>query len=155
VIPIKRIVITLAAVICGFFALSFSAQAARLDMHSGIVKANAPNQMAYSNQNLGGPLGQYICAGDWYNIVQVCSNSTRYVTYPITVHNGRGTITETHYFNGVNFVNNGDGSAGYFSYSFNQNQWYNYLPSSITYTDYSDNGATDNGSEIFVSNNKG
>jgi hypothetical protein len=155
VIPIKRIIITLAAVICGFFAFSFSAQAARLDSHSGIVKANASNQMAYSNQNLGGPLGQYICAGDWYNIVQVCSNSTRYVTYPITVHNGRGTITETHYFNGVNFVNNGDGSTGYFSYSFNQNQWYNYLPSSITYTDYSDNSSTDNYGEIYVSNNKG
>ena len=151
---IKKIIITLAAVICGFFALTFSAQAARLDTHSGIVKANAPIQMAYSNQNLGGSLGQYICAGDWYNIVQVCSNSTRYATYPITVSNGKGTITETHYFNGVNFVNNADGSTGYFSYSFNQNQWYNYMPSSISYTDYSDNGATDNYGEIFVSNNK-
>jgi hypothetical protein len=56
VFPIKKIIITLAAVFCGFFALSFSAQAARLDVHSGIVKASAPIQMAYSNQNLGGPL---------------------------------------------------------------------------------------------------
>jgi hypothetical protein len=152
---IKKIIITLAAVFCGFFLFPLTSFAARLDTHSGIVKTNASNQMAYSNQNLGSPLGQYICAGDWYNIVQVCSNSTRYVTYPITVHNGKGTITETHYFNGVNFINNADGSTGNFSYSFNQNQWYNYLPSSITYTDFSDNGATDNYGQIYVSNNRG
>ena len=153
--PIKRILITLAAVFCGLFAFTFTAQAARLDTHSGIIKANAPLQMAYSNQNLGGPLGHFICAGDWYNIVQICSNSTRYVTYPITVANGKGTITETHYFNGVNFVNNADGNTGYFSYGFNQNQWYNYLPSSITYTDQTDNGSNDNYGKIYVSNNRG
>ena len=152
---IKKIIITLAAVFCGFFLFPLTSNAARLDTHSGIVKANAPNQMAYSDQYLNGPLGHYICAGDWYNIVQVCSNSTRYVTYPITVYNGKRTIIETHYFHGVNFVNNADGSTGYFSYGFNQNQWYNYLPSSITYTDYSDNGATDNYGQIYVSNNRG
>ena len=152
---IKRILITLAAVFCGFFVLPFTAQAARLDTHSGIVKSNAPNQPAYSDQNLGGPLAQYICAGDWYNVVQICSNSTRYVTYPITIENGNSTITETHYFQGVNFINNADGNAGSFSYSFDQNQWYNYLPSSITYTDATDNGGNDNYGEIYVSNNEG
>jgi hypothetical protein len=155
VLLIKRILITLAAVFCGFFVLPFTVQAARLDTHSGIVKVNAPIQMAYSNQNLGGPLDKYICTGDWYNIVQICSNSTRYVTYPITVANGNNTITETHYFHGVNFVNSADGSTGYFSYTFNQNLWYNRLPSSITYTDKTDNGATDNLGKIYVSNNKG
>lgn len=151
----KKVLISLAAVICGFFLFPMTSFAARLDTHSGIVKANAPNQMAYNDQNLADPLGHYICAGDWYNIVQVCSNSTRYVTYPITVPNGNGTITETHYFHGVHFVDNADGSTGTFSYSFNQSQWYNHLPSSITYTDHTDDGATDNGSQIYVSNNNG
>jgi hypothetical protein len=136
--------------ICLNHMASVSTPAVRLDLHTGMMKQNSQNLMAFQNSNLTGQLNHYIIAGDWYDLTQNCSNGNVQLHYPITVQNGRGTTTETHYFNGNDFRANSDGAAGTFTVGFNQSKWYNKIPlNGITYQD----NWSDNGAQIYVSNN--
>lgn len=131
--------------------LAFPVQAARLDGHDGMMKITSANIMAYQNSNLTGQLNHYIVAGDWYNIIGSGSGSVQ-LHYPITIANGKGDATETHYFNKSDWAANCDGAAGTFMEGWDQSAWYNALPrSGVTYTD----NCPDNNPVLYVSNNTG
>jgi hypothetical protein len=134
----------------------------RLDNHDGQMVLNSKNLMAYGHDDLTDPKNHYIVQGDWYDKESGGGNSSVYLTYPITIKNGNGTITETHYFNSTDFSNNSDGAAGKFwiSSNFSQTYWYNATtfpsnPSSIFkyYDDRHFSGKSDNGAVLYVSNN--
>jgi hypothetical protein len=152
----KKRITTLIVICTALFIFPFTAQAARLDTHSGMMVSGFNYLGAYYN-NLNSPIGHGICGGagnfngvgDWFNFVSVPNNY--YLTYPITIPNGNGNTTETHWFSKGSFEPNADGGIGSFGWSLNQGAWYNYLPTSITYND----DHPENAPQIYVSNNAG
>jgi len=122
----------------------------RLDKHSGQMLPNATPLMAYKNDDCTGQENHYICAGDWYDLIQTASNGNVELRYPITVPNGNGDETEIHWFNGVDWKANSDGTSGHFTTNYDETKWYNRLPlNAFTYTDdHSNNGGT-----VYISNN--
>ena len=133
-----------------------------MTVHSGAYTA-------YGDSGLTNALNHYVCGGsangngvgDWINVTGSTSGATQ-CTYPITVQvtgkydPDKGLRTTNHWFSHDAILYDADGGAGasqgpIFSYNWNQDQWYNYLPSSITYND----DHPDNDPLIYVSNNYG
>lgn len=124
------------------------ANAQRLDRHSGYMTWYIP---LYGSADLHDPIGHYIWTGDWFDVVSIDPNTSRYIRYPITVNNGAGDITETHWVNGMSLVTYGDDGVGHFNVNYNANNWYNSIPTNgITYSDDKNNNP-----QIYIINNSG
>jgi hypothetical protein len=128
----------------------------RLDKHQGMMIPGAKTLMAYYDYELQDKVNHFICPNDWYDIIESPSSSTAgsiQLRYPITMPNGIGDVKEIRWFNGVDWLANSDGKAGSFSIGYDQTNWYKNIPvgSVITYND----DRSDNGAEIFISNNTG
>ena len=121
------------------------------------MSEDSPNIPAYADQACTTPINHYLVAGDWFNYTGNGSLSTTInVTYPITVP-VQGDTTDTvfrdKWFKGPGadgFAANADAGTGHFQYSWTQSQWYNHLPSTITYIDEHPGG---DGQLAYVSNN--
>ncbi|MFT8889114.1 MAG: hypothetical protein ABF904_09875 [Ethanoligenens sp.] len=146
----KRRVISLCALIAVVFATVVLAAgsgtnqwpggriAYRLDTHYGQVAANAPSIPLYNDAACTRPINHYLLPGDWAIAYFNGNGFTGAVTYPITVAQTGGEDVgleyTTHYIRGSDLSYIISGTGNFSGTDWNQNTWWNQLPTSIGYT---------------------
>ncbi|MFT9076342.1 hypothetical protein [Ethanoligenens sp.] len=125
----------------------------RLDTHYGQVAANAPSIPLYSDAACTQQINHYLLPGDWVVAYFNSDGSfTGAVTYPITVAQTGGDDVNleftTHYIPAGYLPYIVSGTGSFSGTDWNQDTWWNQLPSNISYT----SKIPGNGDTVWVGN---